>query len=159
MLTYGVQLLHHNVRPHTATRTRALLVHLNWELFDHPPCSLDLAPSDYHMLTYLKNWLGSQRFNSNESTEGFKTWVSLQATDLFDTGIQKLISRYKCLNSGGDYVEKWLKYVCIFCINFFLIACFVSSSPEVTFPITLVLSVYTQQNYFLTHANGANKLA
>jgi hypothetical protein len=35
MLTYGVVLLHVNTLPHTAARTRALLEHLNWELFDH----------------------------------------------------------------------------------------------------------------------------
>jgi hypothetical protein len=39
MLTYGVVLLQDNVRPHTAARTRALLEHINWELFDHPPYS------------------------------------------------------------------------------------------------------------------------
>jgi hypothetical protein len=39
--------------------------------------------------------------------EGVKTWLSTMAADFFDTGIQKLIPRYdKCLNSGGDYVEK-----------------------------------------------------
>jgi hypothetical protein len=39
--------------------------------------------------------------------EDVKTWLSSQAADFFDTGIQKLIPRYdKCLNSGGDYVEK-----------------------------------------------------
>jgi hypothetical protein len=37
MLTYGVILLHDNARPHTAARARALLEHLNWELFDHSP--------------------------------------------------------------------------------------------------------------------------
>jgi hypothetical protein len=52
MLTYGVVLLHDNARPHTAASTRALLEHSNWELFDHP----DLAPSDYYLFTYLKNW-------------------------------------------------------------------------------------------------------
>jgi transposase len=89
MLTYGLVLLHGNARPHTAARTRALLEHLNWELFDHPPYSPDFAPSDYHLFTYLKNWLSSQ------------------AADFFDTGIQKLIPRYdKFLSSGRDYVEK-----------------------------------------------------
>jgi hypothetical protein len=74
--------------------------------FDHPPYSPDLAPSDYHLFTYL-NWLGSQRFNSNELMEGVKTWLSSQAADFFDAGIQKLLPRYeKCLNSGGDYIEK-----------------------------------------------------
>jgi hypothetical protein len=39
MLTSGVELLHDNARPRmsTATPTRALLKHFNWELFDHPP--------------------------------------------------------------------------------------------------------------------------
>jgi histone-lysine N-methyltransferase SETMAR len=77
-------------------------------LFYHPPYSPDLAPSDYDLFTYLNNWLRSQRFNSNEElTEGVKTWLSSQAAGFFDTGIQKLIPRHdKCLNSGGDYVEK-----------------------------------------------------
>jgi hypothetical protein len=68
-------------------------------LFDHPPYSPDLAP---------KNWLRSQHFNNNEELMGdVKTWLSPQEADFFDTGLQKLIPRYdKCLNSGGDYVEK-----------------------------------------------------
>jgi transposase len=66
MLTYGVVLVHDNASRHTAARTRALLEHFYWELFDHPPYCPDLAPSDYHLFTYLKNWLGSQHFNSNE---------------------------------------------------------------------------------------------
>jgi histone-lysine N-methyltransferase SETMAR len=83
------------------------LEHFSLALFDHPPYSLDLAPSSYHLFSYLKNWLGSQHFNSNEELmEGVKTWLSLQVADFFDTGIQKLIPRYgKCLSSSGDYVE------------------------------------------------------
>jgi hypothetical protein len=50
MLTYCVMLLHDKARPHTATRTRALLEHFSWELFDHSSYSPDLAPSDYHLL-------------------------------------------------------------------------------------------------------------
>jgi hypothetical protein len=77
-------------------------------LFDHPPYSPDLAPSDCHLFTYLKNWLRSQHFNNNEELmEGVKMWLSSQAADFLDTGIQKLIPGYnKCLNSGGDYIEK-----------------------------------------------------
>jgi transposase len=56
-LISGVVLLHDNARPHTAARTRSLLAHLNWELFDHPSYSPDLAPSDYHLFTNLKDWL------------------------------------------------------------------------------------------------------
>jgi histone-lysine N-methyltransferase SETMAR len=51
-----------------------LLEHFNWELFDHPPYSPDLALSDYHLFNYLKTWLVSQHFNNNdELMEGVKT--------------------------------------------------------------------------------------
>jgi hypothetical protein len=60
--------LHYNARPRTADRTPALLEHFNWELFDHRPYSLDLAPSDNHLFSYLKNCLGSRHFNNNEES-------------------------------------------------------------------------------------------
>jgi hypothetical protein len=108
MLIPGVMLLHDNVRPHAAARTQALLEHFNWELFDHPVYSPGLSLSDYHMLSCLKNWMGSQRFNSNEElVEGIKMWLSSRVADFFDMGMQKLIPRYdRCLSSSTDYVEK-----------------------------------------------------
>jgi histone-lysine N-methyltransferase SETMAR len=70
-------LLHDNAYRHTAARPRKLLEHFNRELFDHPPYRPDLAPSDYHKFTYPKNWLRSQRCNTNEKLmEGAKTWLS-----------------------------------------------------------------------------------
>jgi transposase len=82
MLTPGVVLLHDNSHQHTAARTRALLEHFNWEFSDHPPYSPDLAPMDYNLFTNPKNWLRSQRFNSNEELkEGVKTWLSSQEAD------------------------------------------------------------------------------
>jgi hypothetical protein len=66
--------------------------HFSWELFDYPPYIPDLTPSNYHLFTYLKNWLESQHFNNNEELmEDVKTWLSSQAADFFDTGIQELI--------------------------------------------------------------------
>jgi hypothetical protein len=55
MLTYDVVLLHDNALLHTASRTRALLEHFSWELFDHPLSNPDLSVSDYDLFTYLKN--------------------------------------------------------------------------------------------------------
>jgi hypothetical protein len=43
-----------------------LLEHFNWELFDHLPYSPDLAPSNYHLFTYLKNCFRSLRYNNYE---------------------------------------------------------------------------------------------
>jgi hypothetical protein len=90
ILISSLVLLCVNVRLHTAAHTQALLQHFYWELFDHPLYSTDLTPSDYHLFTYLKNWLGSQH-NNEGLMEDVKTWLSSQAVDLFDTGIQKLI--------------------------------------------------------------------
>jgi hypothetical protein len=65
------------------------LEHFNWELFDHPPYSLDLTPSDYNLFTYLRKLFRTQLFNnSDEWTEVVKTWLSSQAANFFDTGIQ-----------------------------------------------------------------------
>jgi hypothetical protein len=49
-----------------------------------------------------------QRFENDREAEMVVTqWFQSQAADFYDTGIQKLVPRYdKCLNSGGDYVEK-----------------------------------------------------
>jgi histone-lysine N-methyltransferase SETMAR len=108
-MTSNKVLLHGNACLHTTAHTPALLEHFNWELFDHPPYSPDLTLSDYHLFTYLKNWLQPQCFSNNEELmEGVvKMWLSSQAPDFFDTGIQKLIPRYnKCLSSRDDYVEK-----------------------------------------------------
>jgi transposase len=81
-------LLHDNAQPHTAARTQALLLHFKGKLFNHPPYSPDIAPSNYHLFTYLKNWLRSRHFNNNEKlTEGVETWLSSQVADFFDTGI------------------------------------------------------------------------
>jgi hypothetical protein len=51
-------------------------------LFGHPPCSYDLARSDYFLFNYQKNWLRSQRCNNDELMEGVKPWLSPQAADL-----------------------------------------------------------------------------
>jgi histone-lysine N-methyltransferase SETMAR len=89
----GVVLLHDNARPHAAVRSRALLEYFNWELLDHPPYNPHLTSNDYHLFsrTYLKNWLRSELLKTNVVLEGDKIWLSSQATEFFDTGIQKRI--------------------------------------------------------------------
>jgi hypothetical protein len=37
-----------------------------------------------------------------------KDWFSGLVADFYDAGIQKFVTRYKCLNLHGDYVEKLL---------------------------------------------------
>jgi hypothetical protein len=121
MLTSGIMLLHDDARPSTAGYARALLEHFNWEqLFDHPPCrySSDVAPSDYHLFTYLKNWLGSQRFNNNEELMvGVKSRMSSMAADFFDTGTQNLFpdttsASIQVVTSLRSSLSMYLFFVC-----------------------------------------------
>jgi len=56
-VTKGVLFLHDNVTAHWALATQKKLAYLDFQYLDHPPYSLDLAPSDYHLFPGLKNQL------------------------------------------------------------------------------------------------------
>jgi hypothetical protein len=66
MLASGVVLHYENARLQTAARSRALLDHFNWKLFDNSPYSPELVSSDYHLFTYPMNCLRPYSFNNNE---------------------------------------------------------------------------------------------
>jgi hypothetical protein len=105
ILTYGVVLLNGNARPH-----RVVALEHCWSI-STGSCLTTLITAPISLratTTYVKNWLRSQHCNTNEELmEGARTWLNSQATDFFDTGIQKRIPQCdRCLNSCGDYVEK-----------------------------------------------------
>jgi len=107
LLSSGVVLLHDNSSPHTARQTTALLQQFRWDIMDHPPCSPDFAPSNYHLFLHIKRFLAGKQFHSGaEVKTTVNNWLQQQAVDFFDTGIQKLVTRYKCLDSAGDCAEK-----------------------------------------------------
>jgi hypothetical protein len=108
MLSQGVLMLHDNAHPHTAAATQDLIATFGWEQFNHPPFSRDLVPSDFHVFLHLKTFLGGRQFHDdNEVKEAVNTWLALQVTSFCDARMQKLVpSYYKCLNNGGNYVEK-----------------------------------------------------
>jgi len=56
----------------------------------------------------LKEFLGGTHFISNEEVmDGFRQWLNGLTAEVYDEGIQKLVTGYdKCRNVGGDYVEK-----------------------------------------------------
>lgn len=104
MLSAGVVLLHDNARPHTENLTQNLITSFGWKQLVHPPYSLDLAPSDYHMKTHL---VGQRHTDDDEVKTTVVQWLSNQAETFFDDGIQKLVPRYDmCLNINGNYAKK-----------------------------------------------------
>jgi len=78
-----------------------------WEQFDHPPYSPDLAPGDCHLFLHLKSFVAGWWFQDDEVIEAVTTCFASQVASFYDEGVQKLVQRYdKCLNNGGNYVEK-----------------------------------------------------
>jgi hypothetical protein len=55
----------------------------------------------------VKHGFFTTLLNPVEVQEEVMTWFKEQATDFYDSGIQKLVPRLnKCLDNAGDYVEK-----------------------------------------------------
>ncbi|GFS87632.1 histone-lysine N-methyltransferase SETMAR [Trichonephila clavipes] len=70
-LTYRISVVFHqdNARTHTSVVTRQKLWKPGWEVLMHPPYSLDLAPSDYHLFLALQNFLSDKKLGSREDCE------------------------------------------------------------------------------------------
>jgi histone-lysine N-methyltransferase SETMAR len=64
-VTKGVLFLHNNAPAHWALSTQKKLAYLGFQCLDHPPCSPDLAPSDYHLFPGLKKQLKGRHFSSD----------------------------------------------------------------------------------------------
>jgi hypothetical protein len=56
-------LLHHdNTRPNTSQYTREAITKLHWTVLPHPLYSQDLAPSNYHLFSPLKDAIHGKNF-------------------------------------------------------------------------------------------------
>jgi histone-lysine N-methyltransferase SETMAR len=54
-----------------------MLQEFDWEVFEHPAYSPDLARSDFHLLPKLKEFLGGRRFKSDEEVKyAVKEWLN-----------------------------------------------------------------------------------
>ncbi|GBL79715.1 hypothetical protein AVEN_18241-1 [Araneus ventricosus] len=93
---------------HELSISNCCVVACGWKLYGHPPYSPNLAPSDFHLFSFMKTWLVTQRFDDDEELHaGVSAWLKSQATTFYDDGINKLVYRYdKCLNLYGYYVQK-----------------------------------------------------
>lgn len=99
MFSANVFLIYHNVCPHASAQTQWELQRLQWKIFEHPPYSPDLIPSDFHLFPKLKELLGGKQFgNDEEFREVVTSWLRSLAVEQSKIGIGKLVPRYnKCL--------------------------------------------------------------
>jgi len=82
--TKGVLFLHNNVQAHRALATQKKLAYLGFQFLVHPPYSLDLGLSDYHLFPGLKKQLKVCHFSSNaEVIAATETWLDRQPSEIF----------------------------------------------------------------------------
>jgi histone-lysine N-methyltransferase SETMAR len=84
------------------------LRYLHYELLEHPPCSPDLAPSDFCLFPKFKLFLAGQHFSSNqEVTAAVEGYFADLTKNHYRDGLMALELRWnKCISLKGDYVEK-----------------------------------------------------
>jgi len=73
------------------TSTQKKLAYLGFQCLDHPPYSLDLAPSDYHLFPGLKKQLKGRHFSFDAEVIGAaKTCLDGQPSDFFFEWLAKV---------------------------------------------------------------------
>ena len=87
----GVLFLHENARAHRTLATQKKQAYLGLQCLDHPPCSQDLAPSDYHLFRGLEKQLKVRHLSSDaEVISAADTWLDGQLSEFFLIGLQNL---------------------------------------------------------------------
>ena len=102
-----VILLDDNALPYVAAPVKIYWETLKWEVSPHPPYSLDIAPSDFHLFRSMTHDLSEQHFTSYENTKNrVDLWITLKDEVFFRRGIRMLPERWgKVVSSGGQYFE------------------------------------------------------
>jgi hypothetical protein len=73
--------------------THVLLPHFPWDFSSILPTVQTLLPSDFHLLTHFKQFLGGTCMGNDEEVKMMvKDWFSGLATDFHNAVIQKLIT-------------------------------------------------------------------
>ena len=103
----GVVILHDNVTLHTVRMTTQCFEQYGWKVLQHPPHSLEPAPSDFHLFRHPKWSSSEQLFQSDNNVDA--SWSnSLYTCDtgFFAKGFDSSFSHlHKCLNTDGDFVR------------------------------------------------------
>jgi len=80
----AVLFLHDSAPAHRALATQKKLANLGFQYLDHPPYSLDLTPSDYHLFPGLEKQLKGRHFSSDtEVIAASETWLDGQPSEFF----------------------------------------------------------------------------
>jgi hypothetical protein len=86
--------------------TQQKIKELNWEILDHPPYLLDLAPSDYHLFSSLQNHLNNKKFERfEEVNDSILAYFESKSRRFYKAATEKLVRRWETvIASNGNYI-------------------------------------------------------
>ena len=94
-LSAGVLLLYDNTPTHKSCTLQAAIRKCGFVELNHPPCSPDLAPSDYFHFKNLKKFLHGRRFpDHNTVKEAVRGYFDTQDVSIFSGGIRSLEAKW-----------------------------------------------------------------
>ena len=68
---------------------------ITWEVLHHPPYSLDIVPSDYHLLCSMQSALYGERFSSAKDLQNWiDHWITSKDQEFFFCGIHSLPKKW-----------------------------------------------------------------
>jgi histone-lysine N-methyltransferase SETMAR len=92
---------------HTPNKKLEIIQDLKFELLEHLPYRLDLAPSYFHMFRPLKDVTRGVHFSNKEEKNVVDSWFSMRPKIFLPSRITRLVEHWtKCIEKGGHYVEK-----------------------------------------------------
>lgn len=67
---------------------------LDWDVLPYPPCSPNLAPSDYHLFLRLQNYLNEKTFTDKKAVKShLENLFADKSQTLYERGFMKLVER------------------------------------------------------------------
>ena len=98
-----IYFLHDNARSHIANPTRVKRLKLGWVTVPHPPYSIDLVPTDYHLFRSLSSRLREEKFeDENDLKTDLANFFDQKSQDFYYGGILSLPERWRqVIDSNG----------------------------------------------------------
>jgi len=103
----NLSLVTRECQAHPSLKTVEHIDNLGWAVPSEPPCSSDLAPSDFHLFRSVKHGLDGQYFSNDVIIATVKQWLTSTGADFYTCGMQALVHHWQiCIANGGNYDEK-----------------------------------------------------
>ncbi|KAK6725765.1 hypothetical protein RB195_004217 [Necator americanus] len=98
---------HNNTQSHIGKMTKAELNKFFWTILPHPPYFPDLAPSDYHLFSYLQRHLNGQDFQTRDDIKkALEQFFKEQSPAFWSKGIYDLSIRWQqTIDANGAYFK------------------------------------------------------